>query len=122
MHKVDEQVRQSCRRHGVKLYQYANVGNHLHLVIRTRHRRGWAAFIRELTGRIAQLASNQKGFWAFRPFTRVVKGWGRAYRAVKSYVHANAETARGGKRLRAKLERSMPTEAEYFEVLRREFG
>ena len=84
-----------AKKHGVKIYEYANVGNHLHLLVRIPHVRLWAAFIRELTGRLSQqmqgLKGPQKGekYWAYRPFTRVVRGWRKAYQIAKDYVILN---------------------------------
>lgn len=94
---VDQTVASTCRKHGIRLYEYANVGNHLHLLIRLRAVSGWAAFIRELTGRLAQIASpNGCGrFWMCRPFTRIVRGWNRAYRTVKDYVWMNVLESEG---------------------------
>jgi REP element-mobilizing transposase RayT len=51
--KVDRLVCTVARRHGVRVYDFANVGNHLHLVVKIIDRRRWAGFIRELTGRIS---------------------------------------------------------------------
>ncbi len=51
---VNRIVQESARKYGVTIYKFANVGNHLHLLIRVKSQRLWAAFIRELTGRIAQ--------------------------------------------------------------------
>ena len=79
MKVVDEQVTAICKKHGVRLYEYANVGNHLHLLIKIPRREAWAAFIRELSGRIAQIVRGLLGiqgdFWTQRPFTRIVRGW-----------------------------------------------
>lgn len=90
--KVNQIVRTVCAKHGVRLYEYANVGNHLHLLLKLRTRRSWAAFIRELTGRIAQLT---KVKWVHRPFTRIVSGWKKAYRIVREYVELNRRDADG---------------------------
>jgi hypothetical protein len=78
------------------MYEYANVGNHLHLLIKLPHIRAWKAFIREVTGRIALFARRSGGrqkrvqpFWRHRPFTRIVRGWKKAYRLAKDYVVLN---------------------------------
>jgi REP element-mobilizing transposase RayT len=99
---VNLAVTRACKKYGVKLYEYANVGNHLHLLIKLPHVRAWKAFIREVTGRIAQIARGLKGrqkgttaFWRHRPFTRVVRGWKRAYRLAKDYVVLNQLEAEG---------------------------
>jgi len=90
--KVNQIVRKACQKHGVKLYEYANVGNHLHLLIKLRNRPFWAAFIRELTGRIAQLTKSQ---WLHRPFTRIVRGWRKVYQTAREYVRLNVLEADG---------------------------
>ena len=70
----------------MRVYEYANCGNHLHALVRIPRRSRWSAFIRELTGRIARRTGVR---WMHRPFTRVVNGWRKAYRAVKAYVQLN---------------------------------
>lgn len=98
---VNEIVQATARKHGMKIYRYANVGNHLHVVLKISRRHAWAAFIRELTGRIAQwvreamgLAADSK-FWLFRPFTRIVRGWQRPFQLVKEYIALNLLEADG---------------------------
>ena len=90
--KVNQIVKKACSKHGVRLYEYANVGNHLHLLIKLRSRTSWAAFIREVTGRIAQLTQIK---WLNRPFTRIVRGWKNAYYIAKGYVQLNELEAEG---------------------------
>ena len=99
---INREVTRICRKHGVKLYKYANVGNHLHLLIKLRTRRGWSAFIRELSGRLAQIAQGLNGqqsatmkFWKDRPFTRIVRGWRKAFQLAKEYVELNILEAEG---------------------------
>lgn len=92
---VDRIVYRTAKKYGVKIYEFANVGNHLHVLIKLRHVRDWAGFIRELSGRISQemqsLRGPQKGenFWPFRPFTRVVASWRKAYQDCRDYVILN---------------------------------
>ena len=89
--RVNHLVRTIAPRHGVKLYEYANVGNHLHLVLKISHRGTWSGFIRDLTGAIARLTRVR---WATRPFTRVISGWRKAFEIAKNYVllnHGEAE-------------------------------
>ncbi len=98
---VDRILYKTAKKHGVKIYEYANVGNHLHLLLKIPHVRRWAAFIRELTGRISQelqqLKGPQKGakYWSQRPFTRIVQGWRKAYKTAKEYVVLNRWEAEG---------------------------
>ena len=90
--KVNMLVRSIAEKHGVKIYEYANVGSHLHLLIKLRNRPSWSPFIRELTGRIAQLTATK---WLHRPYTRIVRGWKKAYRIAKEYVRLNILEADG---------------------------
>lgn len=93
--KVNQAVADISRKHGVRIYKYANVGNHLHLLIKVPRLSSWAAFIRELSGRVAQIAQGitgpEKGrkFWAQRPFTRIVRGWREAFQTIKQYIVLN---------------------------------
>lgn len=98
VHKI---LVRTMKKHGVTLYDYSNVGNHLHILLKIPHVRRWPAFIRELTGRISQemqgLKGPQKGekYWPYRPYTRVVQGWKKAFRIVKEYIHLNDLEAEG---------------------------
>jgi REP element-mobilizing transposase RayT len=89
---VNQSVNRINKKHGVKLYQYANVGNHLHLLIKIPQVRRWPAYIRELTGRLAQIAATN---WKQRPHTRIVRGWRKAFRIAKDYVELNFLEAEG---------------------------
>jgi REP element-mobilizing transposase RayT len=99
--RVNRMVESVAQKNGVRIYEYANVGNHLHLLVKIPRVHLWAKFIRELTGRIAQVAQDLKGqqkgekFWSSRPFTRVVKGWKRAYRIAKDYLLLNQMEGEG---------------------------
>ncbi|MEQ1666219.1 MAG: transposase [Bdellovibrionales bacterium] len=89
------------RIHGVKIYRYANAGNHLHIVILPRSTWAYKKFIRSITGLIARLimrvergkAKNIK-FWDQRPFTRIVE-WGRDFKRVSNYLLQNTLEAIG---------------------------
>jgi len=95
------------RRWGVRVYRYANVGNHLHLLIQAPSRAVWQRFIREFAGGVAMLVTNarkgsalprskatdvaegaKRGFWDHLVFTRIVK-FGRDFRGVAQYVLTN---------------------------------
>ena len=89
-----------ARRLGVKLYRYANVGNHLHLLVQVPSRAIWKRFLRELTGTIAIIVTGAKkgnalqknetdrGFWDHLAFTRIVK-FGRDFTGVALYLVKN---------------------------------
>lgn len=90
--KVDALVYKTAKKYGVKIYRYANVGDHLHAVIKLTRRELWAAFIRELTSKIVALV----GFkWKHRPHTRIIGGWRRAFRIACDYIYLNQLEADG---------------------------
>jgi REP element-mobilizing transposase RayT len=99
--KVHELIHEAAKKYGVKIFDYANVGNHIHLLIQVTKIKLWSAFIRELTGRIAQVcrelgvAVKGDGFWRTRPFTRIVAGWQKAFRIMKDYIYLNKIEADG---------------------------
>ena len=100
-HRVDDIVHQQAEKWGVRIYRYANVGNHLHILVRVGSRKLYQGFIRSIAGLIARSVlnsqrgrSSQQKFWQARPFTRVVR-WGRDYIRAKDYVVLNAREALG---------------------------
>ncbi len=93
--QVNSRVKNTAVKSGVKIYSYANVGNHLHLVVQIKNRQAWSNFVRRLTGSVAlfvrkslKLRAGQR-FWRHRPFTRVVNGWGRAFKSISNYLRLN---------------------------------
>src|ERR1035437_4356219 len=45
------------KRWNISVYHYANVGNHMHLLIRAKSRESWQGFIREFAGGIAMIVT-----------------------------------------------------------------
>lgn len=86
-------IKNAVAKYGFKVYRFANVGNHLHILLRVPNRHLWARFIREITGRIAQLIRSRSGLknpvWAQKPFTRVVQSWRKDFENVASYIFLN---------------------------------
>jgi Transposase IS200 like len=73
-----------AKQNQVKIIEYANAGNHLHLLVHAKDRNGFKSFTRTLTGLIARLVTGAKKgspirgkFWDSLFFSRVVE-WGRA--------------------------------------------
>ena len=97
---VNRIVKAHCERYGVKLIEYSNNFNHLHLLVKFPSRAIYLRFIRSLTGHLALAVSGasklanlkaifgKTGFWDFRPFTRVVRSF-RGYRIARDYVVLN---------------------------------
>jgi REP element-mobilizing transposase RayT len=106
----------TARKLGVKIYQFSNVGNHLHLLLKFPSRLIWKRFLREIAGGIAMLVTgakkgsalkkneNQRGFWDYLAFTRIIK-FGRDFENVLEYLVKNLFEGSGipMKKLRAPL-------------------
>ncbi len=99
--RIEQIITHAARKHGVRIYEKVNVGNHIHLVIRITGRKLWSAFIREVTGGIAQLMRALKIFtktskyWLYRPFTRLLSDWRKSFKLLKEYIYLNRLEADG---------------------------
>jgi len=94
-------IDRQAKRHGVKIYNYANGGNHLHLIIMPLSRKAFNGFIRSVSGIIARLvlgaqrgAAKELQFWDQRPFTRIIE-WGRDFVRSSRYLLQNTLEAYG---------------------------
>lgn len=96
--KVERLVGELAKRHRVQVHRFANAGNHLHLLIECRERKGFIAFLRTLSGAIARFikleeetAKNEsaESLWLQRPWTRILGRRGRAFLAAWRYVDLN---------------------------------
>ena len=110
-------VERQARAKGVKLYRYANSGNHLHIIVLPRSREALHAFTRAISGLIARIVLGaEKGrarnlrFWDARPFTRLLE-WGRDYKRACAYVLQNKLEALGFVPYRTRLNRRTRTDA-----------
>jgi REP element-mobilizing transposase RayT len=88
-------VHETADRFGVKVHRFTNVGNHLHLLVRTPSRGAFQDFLRVLTGAIVFLVTGtrkglglKKRFWDKLAFSRVVN-WGREFKVLKTYFAKN---------------------------------
>jgi REP element-mobilizing transposase RayT len=106
---VDEAAQRIAERHGVRIYRYANVGNHLHLLVRSRTRTAFKSFLRDLSGTIALIVTGAKKtsplegrFWDNLAYTRIVS-WGREFKNLELYFIKNLFEAAGllGKKAKA---------------------
>jgi REP element-mobilizing transposase RayT len=110
---IDSFVKRTAKKWGVRLYRYANVGNHLHLLVQVPTREAWKRFSKELSGGIAQIVtgarkgsalprdddstapeSAKRGFWDHLLFTRIVS-FGRDFKVVTRYLAKNLFEAAG---------------------------
>ena len=86
---------------GVRIYRYANAGNHLHLIVKPESRQAFKRFIRAVSGLIARAVLGvERGraqgirFWDAKPFTRILE-WGRDYKNACEYLMTNLLEAIG---------------------------
>ncbi|MBL7714155.1 MAG: transposase [Bdellovibrionales bacterium] len=98
---IRDLVHRSAKSQGVKIYRFANSGNHLHLIVLPQSRTAFLRFIRSVSGLIARVTlgaqrGNAKGlqFWDARPFTRILE-WGKDYRRACAYLKQNILEALG---------------------------
>ncbi len=94
--RIWEIIDTHARKAGIRIYEYANAGNHLHLLLRAKNRTDYNTFIRTITGLIARLVDKTergeplKGkFWDGRPFSRIVSFAVREFQTVKTYLLRN---------------------------------
>lgn len=106
---VRDALRRMARRFEVKVYQFANAGSHLHLVVRARRREAFQGFLRSFAGIVARrITGARRGrpvgrFFTGLAWSRVV-GWGRDYLGVRHYVFRNEIEGALGVRVRRALE------------------
>jgi REP element-mobilizing transposase RayT len=91
---VNETLRRYARRYEIRIYEFANAGNHLHLLVRSKCRIGLHNFLRVFAGIVARrMTGAGKGrrtgpFWDMLAYSRVMS-WGRDFFGVRAYVVQN---------------------------------
>jgi REP element-mobilizing transposase RayT len=102
---VEGIIREKARKFGVRVCQFANVGNHLHLKIRIASRPLFQAFLVSVTTLIARtLTGARRGkkfgkFWQGQAFTRVLVSR-REELSLFGYIKANQIEGRESKTAR----------------------
>jgi hypothetical protein len=106
---VEQIIEQQAKKHFIRVYSLENVGNHLHLVVKSKHSVYMKRFLRAICGLIPRsITGAQKGqpsnakFWAMKPFTRVIK-WGRDFKTIKNYMTINRYQSLGYYRWQAEF-------------------
>jgi REP element-mobilizing transposase RayT len=103
-------VRRMAQRFDVRVYDFANAGSHLHLVVRARRREGFQGFLRSFAGIVARQvmgatrARPRGRFFDGLAWSRVV-AWGRDYWGLRHYVFRNQIEGALGPRIRQAFER-----------------
>jgi REP element-mobilizing transposase RayT len=106
---VRDTLREMAHRFGVRVYDFANVGTHLHLLVRARRREAFQAFLRSFAGIVARRVTGARRGRSSGPFfdglawSRVVE-WGRDYLGVQHYVFRNEIEGASGPRVRRAFE------------------
>ncbi|MEQ1876462.1 MAG: transposase [Bdellovibrionia bacterium] len=98
--KVEAIVYEYADKFGVRVHDFANGGNHLHLNVTIPNREQFQKFLRTVSGLIARhILKAKKGqpkgkFWTSLAFTRVAD-WGRQLWNLKTYIFKNVLEASG---------------------------
>jgi REP element-mobilizing transposase RayT len=96
-------IQKQARQLGIKLYKFANGGNHLHMIILPVSRAAFNKFVRAISGLIARLilaaergrpTSDNIQFWDKRPFSRILE-WGTDFYTTCDYLLKNTLKAYG---------------------------
>lgn len=99
--KIEGLIRRKAKENHIELRDAVNMGNHLHLKIRSQRKEDFQRFLRSISGQIARIATGAKKgkkfgkFWDGIAFTRVLM---TAFEELqlKGYFRANRiEQARG---------------------------
>ena len=105
-HLVEKLLKACAAQYHIKVYRFVNVGNHLHLLIKTEAKqyvsakRDFHAFLRQFAGAVAfqitgaKKASPKGGFWEKLAYSRIVS-WGREYQGMKDYFTKNFLESKG---------------------------
>jgi hypothetical protein len=98
--KVRHLVERFAAKNRVRIYQYANSGNHLHLLVHSKDPKAFQRFLKTIAGVIARAVTGaRKGkpsgkFWDSLAWTRIVS-WGRDLKRVIDYIQMNELEAEG---------------------------
>jgi REP element-mobilizing transposase RayT len=108
---VTDALRACAKRTGVRVYDFANVGSHIHLLVRARRREAFQAFLRSFAGIVARKVTGARRgrplqggpFWTALAWSRIV-AWGRDYWGVRHYIFRNRIEADLGPAIRRAFE------------------
>lgn len=98
--RLEKHLRATARRFHIKLYRFANVGNHFHLLVQARRREDLQNFLRVFAQGVVFLVTgackgNPKGkFWDALAYSRIVE-WGRDWKNMLEYLSKNMLESRG---------------------------
>jgi hypothetical protein len=90
---VKETLRVLSQRHSIKVFEFSNGGDQVHLLLRAQSRASFQAFLRAFAGLVArQVTGARKGkpsgrFWDALTFSRVLN-WGEEFDLVRGLLAA----------------------------------
>lgn len=105
-HHVKNRLEFCAKKYKIRVYNFQNVGNHLHLLVQTKTRTYKEAqldfqnFLRRFAGETAFLVTKAKkgqskgGFWNALTFSRIMT-WGREFKTVSEYFTKNFFESKG---------------------------
>ena len=93
-------LRSMARRFDIRIYDFANVGSHLHIVLRARRPDAFQGFLRSFAGIVARRITGARRahpsgrFFTGLAWTRVVNWWSTGVaHLVLAFTHARADEA-----------------------------
>src|ERR1700677_3304497 len=85
---IEQELKRLSIRFRVRVYEFSNNGNHLHLAVRAHTRDGFKGFLRTFCGHVAQFVTKAvrgkpfgRRFWTLPAYSRIVE-WRRDFRNV----------------------------------------
>jgi REP element-mobilizing transposase RayT len=126
---VEQILKAKAKKFGVKIADFANVGNHLHLKIKIQNRHTFQQFLKSVTTLIARKITNARRghkfgrFWQGLAYTRILKSSLEELN-LKGYFQANRVEAQKGQQKREEFLKQFNTwvyrsqEQEYLQRLR----
>lgn len=97
---VEKILQGVAKKFGVRVHRFANVGNHIHLLVQVKRREDFQNFLRVFAQKVMFFVTKAKKgkpagkFWSALAFSRVVE-WGRDWQNMLQYVQKNLLEARG---------------------------
>ena len=80
-------LKKQAKSFGIEIYTWGIEKNHIHLSLKISSRENYKKWIRATTGLIARILG--KGLWSYRPFIRVLSGFGKDFAALNDYIFRN---------------------------------
>ena len=105
-HHVNERLKVCAKKYHIKIHNFQNVGNHLHLLIQSKTKtykeaqEEFQSFLRRFAGEVAFIITNAKKgaakgrFWDALAYSRIVT-WGREFKVVTDYFTKNLFESKG---------------------------